>query len=73
MWQQASDDQTSCRTMMPTAMTEPPRAASRPGSGLPGWASFAPQDRQLLVHLLVQTARRQLRHRPTVPSAAERG
>lgn len=71
MWQQASDDQTASPTM---PMTEPRRAASRAGGdALPGWESFAPQERQRLVHLLVQTARRQLRNRSTAPAGVGRG
>jgi hypothetical protein len=60
VWQQPSDS-------APAAPAKPARAAGaarRPGGGLPRWESFPPQDRRLLVHLLLQTARQQVRGGP---------
>ncbi len=34
------------------------------GDGLPRWESLPPQDRRLLVSLLIQTARRRVPHGP---------
>ncbi len=56
VWQQPSDE-------APSLMT-PVRAAGLggdPRSGdLPRWESFPPQDRRLLVELIVRTARRRV-------------
>ena len=49
-----------------------PTSPADPGPGLPGWESFPTRDRQMLVHLLVHTVRRQVLVRPT-NRPAERG
>lgn len=55
------------------AQTEVPGEEGRAGSegtvagggALPRWESLPPQDRRLLVSLLIQTARRRVPHGPT--------
>lgn len=54
--------------------TLPKPTPLHPGSGeLPGWESFPAPDRQRLILLLVQTARRQVRGRPTARCGGGRG
>lgn len=69
MWQQPSEDETSPQAsgMRPMALVGIPES-----SQLPQWESFSLQDRHLLVHCIVQTARRQVPARPTVDRAGER-
>jgi len=58
MGQQPRDHQTSLQP----SQKGPAGRASIPGSiQLPEWESFALHDRQLLIRLIVQTARRQVR------------
>ena len=69
VWQQPSDG-------APAASAPPGRAAGarrrRGAEGLPRWESFPPQDRGLLVQLLLRTARRQVQGRPAAPPGAGR-
>jgi len=63
VWQPPSDG-------TPAAPAPPGRAGAprRAGAGaLPRWESFPPQDRRLLVYLLLQTARRQVQGGPAAP------
>jgi hypothetical protein len=70
MWQQTSDETTSS----PREPARPVSAASiLGGSELPRWESFPPQDRHLLVHLLVRTARRQVENQPLAHPGQTRG
>jgi hypothetical protein len=68
VWQQPSDG--------PQAAPAPPGRAGAPrGSGagaLPRWESFPPQDRRLLVQVLLQTARRQVPGGPAARPARGR-
>jgi hypothetical protein len=56
MWQQPSADQTP---PPPSLRTRASATNLLGSSGLPTWESFSLADRHLLIHLLVQTARRQ--------------
>jgi hypothetical protein len=68
VWQPPRDDT--------RAAPAPPGRAGAPrrsGAGaLPRWESFPPQDRRLLVHLLLQTARRQVPGGPAARPARGR-
>jgi hypothetical protein len=70
MWQQPSDDETSPQMQRVRLAGAASPLEDRP---LPGWESFPLQDRRQLIHLLVQTARRQVQRRPTVRRGEERG
>ena len=70
MWQQPSDDEMSPQTKRVGLAGA---AILLEGRALPGWESFPLQDRRQLIHLLVQTARRQVQSRPIVRYGTERG
>jgi hypothetical protein len=70
MWQPLSDDETSPQTQRVCLADAASPLGGRP---LPGWESFPLQDRRQLIHLLIQTARRQVQRRPTVRRGEERG
>jgi hypothetical protein len=70
MWQQPSDDETSPQTQR---MRQAGTTSLLGGRALPGWESFPLQDRRQVIHLLVQTARRQVQRRPTARCGEERG
>jgi hypothetical protein len=64
---------TSSGSAIPRHLTPlPDPADTGPGSDLPGWDSFPPLDRHLLVALIVQTARRQLPRATTTHARAAR-
>lgn len=46
--------------LLPSQRRSARRAPSAVSPALPGWENFTLQDRQRLIHLLVQTARRQV-------------
>lgn len=66
----ASDEQAACPREGVWVARE---ATSAGGGDLPQWESFPLQDRHRLVGLLIQAARRQVQHRPTVGPGGESG